>query len=295
MPDGLSLTRHGLPLAYTLVLWWFSTGIILYLDGLPRRTYRWSFGVATAVLLGALYGIARSSAGEDLSSVYVAFTCAVLVWGWNEMGFLMGFFTGPRRTVCPSSCRGWRHFGHAVEVLLYHELAILASAVVVAALAWGQPNQAASWTFVVLWWMRISTKLNVFLGVPNVTEEFLPAHLEYLKGFFTKRPMNLLFPASITVSTVVTVLLAQRAIDPAAGVSAAVTGTFLASLMALAVLEHWFLVLPLPATKLWQWGLRSRGAPRPSRVRPEAPVLPLRDRARRRDDSTASTEAERGS
>jgi G3E family GTPase len=29
-------------------------------------------------------------------------------------------------------------------------------------------------------------------------------------------------------------------------------------MMALAILEHWFLVIPLPAGKLWQWGLASR-------------------------------------
>jgi G3E family GTPase len=36
--------------------------------------------------------------------------------------------------------------------------------------------------------------------------------------------------------------------------------TFLATMMALAILEHWFLVIPLPAGKLWQWGLASRKA-----------------------------------
>jgi G3E family GTPase len=35
---------------------------------------------------------------------------------------------------------------------------------------------------------------------------------------------------------------------------------FLATMMALAILEHWFLVIPLPAGKLWQWGLASRKA-----------------------------------
>ena len=27
---------------------------------------------------------------------------------------------------------------------------------------------------------------------------------------------------------------------------------------ALALLEHWFMVLPLPSEKLWDWGMRSR-------------------------------------
>ena len=31
-----------------------------------------------------------------------------------------------------------------------------------------------------------------------------------------------------------------------------------AGLLSLAVLEHWFLVVPLPFETLWNWGLRSR-------------------------------------
>ena len=32
----------------------------------------------------------------------------------------------------------------------------------------------------------------------------------------------------------------------------------LAALTGLALLEHWFLVLPIPAMELWRWGLKSR-------------------------------------
>ena len=35
----------------------------------------------------------------------------------------------------------------------------------------------------VLWWMHQSAKLNVFFGVRNLNEEFLPEHLEFLKSF----------------------------------------------------------------------------------------------------------------
>ncbi|MGQ3058344.1 MAG: DUF3623 family protein, partial [Nevskia sp.] len=38
----------------------------------------------------------------------------------------------------------------------------------------------------------------------------------------------------------------------------AVSLGFLATLLSLAVLEHWFLVLPIPADALWRWGLSSR-------------------------------------
>ena len=80
--------------------------------------------------------------------------------------------------------------------------------------------------------------------------------MRYLKGFFRKRRMNVLFPFSITISTVITVALVQRAIDPAATAAEATGYSLLASLMGLAVLEHWFMVLPLPTEVLWRWSLR---------------------------------------
>jgi putative photosynthetic complex assembly protein 2 len=49
------VAEHGLPVLYALFLWWFSTGLILYLDGLPRRSFRWSMLVATGLLGAALY------------------------------------------------------------------------------------------------------------------------------------------------------------------------------------------------------------------------------------------------
>ncbi len=73
------------------------------------------------------------------------------------------------------------------------------------------------WTFMVLWWMHQSAKLNVFLGVRNLNEEFLPDHLQFLKSFLTKRPMNLRFPISVTLSTVVAALLFEKAFAAEAG------------------------------------------------------------------------------
>jgi len=134
-------------------------------------------------------------------------------------------------------------------------------------MTWGQPNQIGLWTFVVLWWMHQSAKLNVFLGVRNVTEEFVPEHLTFLRSFLTKRnSMNLLFPVSVTVSTVVCVYLVDAAVAPGASTFEAAGNSFLATLMALAILEHWFLMLPLPAQKLWSWGLKSRPAGQPFEV-----------------------------
>lgn len=255
----MTISQHALPALYALFVWWFSTGIIIYLDGLPQRTFRWSMLGATVVLVFSVYGLAIAGADTSVAGAYAAFTCGLLAWGWQEISFYMGFVTGSRGEPCPEGCAGWRHFGHAIQTSIYHELAIVISAAVVVGVSWGAPNQIGTWTFMVLWWMHQSAKLNVFLGVRNLNEEFLPEHLQFLKSFLTKKPMNLLFPVSVTISTVIAALLFQRAFAQDIGAFEATGFTFLGTLMVLAILEHWFLVLPLPAAALWSWGLRSRG------------------------------------
>jgi putative photosynthetic complex assembly protein 2 len=172
------------------------------------------------------------------------------------MSFFMGFITGPVREPCPPDCNGWPRFVRALQACLYHELASLASAVAIIAATADGANQVGTWTFMVLWWMRLSSKFNVFLGVRNLSEEFIPEHLSFIRSFLRQRPMNLLFPFSVSIATVIAVILVQYAIvdDPVRA-----TGTtFIAVLLILAIIEHWFLVLPLPAAALWNWSLRSR-------------------------------------
>lgn len=252
------MSEYGLPVLYSLLVWWFSTGVVLYLDGLHPRTFRWSMLGATALLAVAMYCLADSRGDQSVAGAYVAFSSALMVWAWVELSFLMGFITGPRRTPCAHGCSGWWHFGHGVQAVLYHEMALLVAAAAVVTLTREGGNQFGTWTFLILWGMRTSAKLNVFLGVRNLSEEFLPPHLHYLESFFARKAMNLLFPVSITVATVIGTLLFIEAFATEASDFHVAGYTLLASLMTLAILEHWFLVLPLPATALWGWGLRSR-------------------------------------
>lgn len=255
------MASYALPTVYAVVLWWFATGIILYLDRLPVRTFRTSMLAATAVLGVALYGLADSSADNSVAGAYIAFTCGVLLWGWLEMSFLMGFIMGPRRRACPDGCRGPQHFVHAIQAILYHEISIIVAGVVVVALTWNGPNQFGCWTFMILWGMRLSAKLNLFLGVPNLGEQFLPQHLKYLKSFFNRRPLNFLFPVSVTLSTVLAVLVVQQAIAIDATAFEVVGYCLLGAMISLAVLEHWFLVLPIPSEALWRWSMRQDERP----------------------------------
>ncbi len=253
------MIEYGLPVLFALFVWWLGTGVVLYLDGLPRRTFRWSMLGATLAAAISLCGLAWGSRDASAAGAYRAFAFGLVVWGWQAVAFYLGYVTGPRKAACPEGCSGPRHFGHAIATSLHHELALVATALVVAGLTWGAPNQVGLWTFVVLWGMHLSAKLNVFLGVRNRFESFLPEHLRYLEGFFGERSMNLLFPVSITVSTVIAAMWVRGALAADATPYEVAGFTCLATLTILAVLEHWFLVLPLPAERLWSWGLRSRG------------------------------------
>ena len=258
------MSLYLLPIAYTLFVWWFSTGVILYLNGLPRSTHPWTMLGATGLLGIALVGLAATRDDTRVTGAYLAFTCTLLVWAWQEVAFLLGYVTGPRRTPCPAGSAGWRRAGYALQTLLHHELALIVLALAVLAATWGGTNPTGVATFLIFWVMRQSAKLNVFLGVRNCSEDFLPAHLKYLQTYFRHAPMNALFPVSVIGASWLAVLLWQAA--AAHGVSAfeATALTFSGTLLSLAILEHGFMVLPLPSQALWKWGLRSRGAQPPA-------------------------------
>lgn len=242
---------------FVLVAWWSSTGVILLMDGLPRSTFRFSVTGVSVLAVGGLFGLAWTSRSESQLAAYLAFMFALAVWAWHELTFLLGIVTGPRKEPCPPGARGWRRFAYATSAVIHHELALAITLITVVALTWGGPNQVGTWTFLVLWIMRLSAKLNVFLGVRNLTTEFIPDHLRYLLSYFRKARLNPLMPVSLIVGSAVVVYLltSGRAAD-ATGVIA-VGRTMVATLLALAVLEHLFLTLPLPDALLWRWALRA--------------------------------------
>lgn len=260
------MTTLALSALFALLLWWASTGIVLYLDQRPRPTHARSLRGAS--ILGGL-ALAGLVATRDLATVggaCLAFTCAVLVWGWHEMSFLTGRVTGPRRHACADGCRGVRHFGHAVEAIIHHELALAATLALVVALAWNATNWVGAATFALLWTMRLSAKLNLFLGVRNPGTELLPAHLRYLASFFGRRSCNALLPVSIAANALLVAWLSQSALGAASAFEATAWG-LVAALAALALLEHVFLILPWSVARLWGWNGDPAGTgPVPSHV-----------------------------
>ncbi len=245
--------------AYAVFVWWFCTGVIFYLDGLPKRTYWVSIGAATFIAACAIIGIIASSRVETVSSAYVAFTCAVLIWGWQEMLFLMGVLAGPSKAPLPDGVSETTRFKLATRSVIHHELALFGVGILLVALTWRSPNQVGGATYMLLWLMRLSAKLNLFVGVRNTYAHLLPAHIAYLGSYFRQRTtVSKFFVVSTTFAALLTVSLWLLVAYEWSLVVSQTGAALVASLMTLAVIEHFFLVLPIPMERLWSAALSSR-------------------------------------
>ncbi|MDU8910965.1 putative photosynthetic complex assembly protein PuhE [Aestuariicoccus sp. MJ-SS9] len=241
-----------------LFLWWFSTGAILmvvkYADRRGPRSGRIATLAALPMLAAGLYAIWASAGVGSVGAVYHAFLGALAVWGWIELAFLTGVVTGPNAHVCPDRAPEWERFIRAWGTIAYHEMALVAVLIGLWLSSEGAANTYGFWTFAVLFFARISAKLNLFLGVPKINTEFLPKALAHLPSHFRLAPMNWLFPISITALSFAVACWLERIFSATA--PADVVGfSLLAAMTALALLEHWFMVLPLPDEKLWRWML----------------------------------------
>ena len=250
------MEAYAAPALFALLLWWWSTGAILWLVGTPRRRHRWVMSGATLLLPISLWGLFASASHVGVLGVYLAFASAIAVWAWHEMTFLFGYVTGPNTKPCAPGAKGLRRLLSASGTVIYHELALALTAGLLVWLLWGAPNQVGAWTFLVLWVMRLSAKLNVYFGVPNMTEEFLQPHLDYLTSYFHKGPVTPLFAIAVSGGTVGVALMFWRALDPATPLPETAGLVMVGTLLLLAVIEHWFLVLPLRDAALWRWALR---------------------------------------
>lgn len=249
---------HIIPALCALFVWWFGTGAVFFLNSLPRDTHRWSLLLSTLAAVAALYGIHAVADSTSLVAAYVGFLCAVVLWGWQELCFLLGYVTGPRRGECPKGARRWQRFRYATEALLYHELAILMTGAVIAVISWEGPNHIGLWTFALLYGMRLSAKLNIFLGVANLTEDMLPPDMAHLSSYSGRRKINLLFPISVMISSGAIVWFFIHATAPGADILAVTGYSLLTSFAVLGLLEHWMMILPVQETALWTWAVQHR-------------------------------------
>jgi putative photosynthetic complex assembly protein 2 len=257
-----------LPIAITIFAWWFSTGLILLLVRLPRQWHHYLLA-GFAVLAGiGVWGLVASARTSTWPSIYCGFVCTLLIWGWHEASFLMGVITGPRPVACPQGIAGWRRFPYATATLIYHEVALFLTLIAIGAMTWQSPNQISFWTFGLLFVMRLSAKFNIFMGVPNLTEAFFPPHLEHLKSYLPKRPMNVLMPISLLASAILATGLWQAVSSAAQSGSTPTALLIVLTLTCLGMLEHVFMITPLPDAALWHWAVQVPVTPKADTITP---------------------------
>ncbi len=255
----MTLAAIGAAGIYTLFLWWFSTGAILWLVRRPKRSHRLSLVAGLVLALAALVVVSATRDSATAFGAVMAFTAALAIWGWHELSFLTGLITGPRTEPCPAGAAGGRRFVLAAATLIYHEVALAGTALALWALSWGHANPMGAWTFTLLFACRLSAKLNLFLGAPNFTESLFPDQLRHLVGYLRRGPVSALFPGSLAAGVALAAALAWRALAPEASGFSVVAFALLFTLTLLAVIEHAFMALPLPDTALWRWALSGPG------------------------------------
>jgi len=258
---------------FALFVWWFSTGAILIVvrraeraGQVARRLATWA---ALPVLALGVWAFWTTLDSDSLRAAYSAFLAALAIWGWIELAFLTGTITGPNLRPCPDDLPEWERFLRAWGTIAYHEMLLTGALVALWITGHGAENTFGLWTFTTLYFARISAKLNLYFGVPKINTEFIPEALAHLTSHFRISRLNWVFPISVTALTLAIACWMERLY---AATTPGETAGFalLTAISALAALEHWLMVLPLPDAKLWRWMLP---APKqdPKNTRPEGP------------------------
>ncbi len=245
------MSHPALAVAFAIFIWWFSTGAVFVLARRGER-HEWRVAIAaTGIALLAFVGLYISARMDTVAGAYIAFGSALAVWAWHEVMFLIGCIAGPRRFSATPGLRGGARFREAFATVRDHELAIAATAPLIVLLTLGATNTVGLWTFIVLWVMRVSAKLSIYLGARHSLNEMIPERLAYLTTYFRTDRTTPFLPLVIVLGIGVLAWLCSlgMAADPVQMVGIAL----IATLLGLAILEHIFLSLPVPDALLWLW------------------------------------------
>lgn len=241
-----------------IFLWWFSTGILMWrvrrADNQGGDAHLWSVLLGLPLLFGGILGLGATADDTGAQGAYLAFLSALAVWAWAELAFLSGIIAGPNTRPCPPFTPLGERFLRAIGTILWHEALLVALLLYILTMQHDAANIFGLWTFAILFFARISAKLNLFFGVPRIHTEFLPRPLAHLSSHFLRAQMNWVFPISVTALSYASYCWLERA-GSATTDGALVGFTLLSALTLLALLEHWFMVVPLPDQKLWRWML----------------------------------------
>ena len=250
------------PIPVAIALWWLSTLALLWRLRLPEQTYPATLRAMHGVLILGVLAIAGSAQLATPLGALLAFAGALAVWSWHEATYFFGWITGPRPAGCPVGATMRQRFAYGIQASLYHEVLVVLTVLVLGAALWQGANTVALQTFIVLWLMRWSSKLNIFVGVNNLHMEYWPSHLKYLESY-VGAASNRVFPLSVVLAAGLAYWLVQPVLGQAQSNFDVASVSLLLTLLALAIVEHICLLVPVPDALLWSLarrdGLTARG------------------------------------
>ena len=252
------MTELIAPISFAVLAWWISTGVLIWLVGRGQGVRLAAAIVLSVMVVGGTFGVIELRGVDTVLGAYAGFLVGIGLWAWHEAMFLFGFIAGPRKTDCPAGLSALSRFRASAETLIHHEVLIACHAVLICALSFGAANQVAAATFILLWGMRLSAKLLIFLGAPNASHHFLPMHLKYISTYFNTRQRTKSFPIFICLTSAAAAALLVSGFSAPAGTSLAAAYLLLGTLALLAVFEHIALILPIPDQQLWAWAVRKK-------------------------------------
>jgi putative photosynthetic complex assembly protein 2 len=239
------------PLFAGILAWWVGTGVLFLL---ARAANRMDPGLLLAGASGAALAAGTVTVGirglDTSAGIVAGFGMGIMLWGWHELAFLSGVVTGPERRPCPPELKGRARFRFGFQSLSYHEYGLAATVVILGLASIGAANAMPFLTFFLLWAMRVSAKLNLFFGVRLPNRHLFPPRLQHLSALIPPGRPGVFYLLSVSLILALTAFLFQQGLSqPEGGIR---TGwLLLATLSALASLEHLAMAIPLRLEGLW--------------------------------------------
>lgn len=251
------LASLALPFVVVTLLWFVSTGLVAMINHRLRTSFGRALVIASLCGLTGLGLLVLTAHSTTSLATYVSFVGGLLIWSWHEISFLTGAVAGSHRTPCPAEAKGWQRFSLATMALLHHEIALAMTAGLLLSLASVTANPTGAYTFALLLIFRLSSKLNIYWGVPNMSDELLPSHLAYLKSYFGPRQLHPMLILSTLTIVGLAAWFTQTAFNAVTAHEATMAG-LLGCLSLLAALEHLFLAIPFRDSALWGWAMATK-------------------------------------
>ncbi len=262
------VSGSDLALSFLVVvaIWFIGTGLVAMINHRLRASFGRALVIACACALVGLGLVVLTAHSTAVWATYASFLGGLLIWSWHEISFLTGAVAGSHRDPCPAEATGWQRFSMATMALIHHEVALAMTAGLLLSLASITANPTGAYAFALLLVFRLSSKLNIYRGVPHLSDDLLPLQLGYLKSYFGPKQLRIELILSIAAITGLAGWFALAAVGAAQPHELARAG-LLCCLSLLAALEHLFLGLPFRDSALWGWAMDARAGQRKTRIK----------------------------